>query len=230
MNFFEFIVYLILSGLTVLCFILPYKSGQKKTAFSIVLFLGLSILIGLLGKLDFLAIFIWVAVILIQIVFLIYWGFRFFGKKKMAAISSIIVAGIFALILMEPWISDWTFNKSEAKEILSFHNFKLKDDFEIVRNESGGLRDYYHSFTLKISDSDHLKIVQEIRAAENFQVESARLNALSNNASNDTLNYETNISIVREYYSNEKMKDGTYHFLFQLSKKKSELSYIGSDE
>lgn len=232
-NSFIIISSLVLYGLTILCFVLPYKSGQKITAFSVSSILGILITIGIIGNLDFLVVFIWLAVLLFQIVFLSYWGFRFYGKKKAGTIISLIIFGIFFLAIMQPWISDWTFNKRDARKIMSYHNFELKDDFEIIRNESGGLRDYYHSFTLKVSHSDYQNIAKEIRNSENYQgliTDLTKQLPRANYKTKDTVNFETNYHIEREYYSEQKMNDGTFHFHFQLSKSKNEFSYIGSDE
>ncbi len=233
MNTSVIIINIVLFGLTALCFILPFRKGQKTISYSVSLILGTLITIGILGNLDFLVVFIWMAVFLFQIVFIIYWGFRLFGKKKTGTILSLIIAGIFILAIMQPWISDWTFNKNEARKIMNHHNFELEDDFEILRNESGGLRDYYHSFTLKVSNSDYQNIAKEIRSSENYQgliTDLSRQLPIANYKKLDTVNFETNYHIEREYFSEQKMNDGTFHFRFQLSKGKNEFSYIGSDE
>ena len=46
----------------------------------------------------------------------------------------------------------------------------------------------------------------------------------------DTLDFETPNQFEREYFSKQKMNNGTYHFRFQLDKQSKELSYIGSNE
>jgi len=134
---------------------------------------------------------------------------------------------------MQPWISDWTFNKRDAQEILTYHGFKLNDNFKIIRNESGGFRDYYHSFTIEISDSDYQTIAKTIRNSNNYQgliTDLTKQLPMAGYRTFDTVNYETNYHVEREYFSQQKMDDGTFHFHFQLSKTKKELSYIGSDE
>jgi len=105
-------------------------------------------------------ILIWPLILGTQIIFIVYWAFRLFGRKKVGTIVTLVIAGLFLLIAMQPWISDWMFNKKDAKEILSYHGFELKNDFKILKNESGGFRDYYHSFTLEISDSDYRDIAK----------------------------------------------------------------------
>ena len=233
MNAFTIISGLILLGLTGLCFLLPYKSGQKTIGWIVSLILGVLITWTLIGNLEFLIIFIWPIILSIQIIFITYWSFRLYGRKKIGTISAIIIAGIFLLIVMQPWISDWTFSKRDAQEILSHHDFQLNDDFEILRNESGGFSDYYHSFTLKISDSDYQKIANDIRSSKNFsglRTDLTKQTPSADYKSADGVNFETNYHIEREYFSKQKMNDGTFHFRFQLSKTDKELSYIGSNE
>ncbi|MDX9799054.1 MAG: hypothetical protein RBT05_09375 [Bacteroidales bacterium] len=233
MNSFMIISSLILFGLTILCFVLPYKSGQKMTAWIISLIFALLITLTLVGDLDFLVIFIWPLILGTQIIFIVYWAFRLFGRKKVGTIVTLVIAGLFLLIAMQPWISDLMFNKKDAKEILSYHGFELKNDFKILKNESGGFRDYYHSFTLEISDSDYRDIAKKIRSADNYQgliTDLTKQLPRADYKSYDTVNYETNYHIEREYFSQKKMDDGTFHFHFQLSKNNKELNYIGSNE
>ena len=224
---------LVLYGLTGLCFLLPYKSGQKTIGWTVSLILALLITLTLVGDLDFLVIFIWPLILGIQIIFIFYWAFRLYGRKKIGTISALIISGFFLLIIMQPWISDWTFNKRDAQKILTYHGFNLNDNFKIIRNESGGFRDYYHSFTIEISDSDYQTIAKTIRNSNNYQgliTDLTKQLPMAGYRTFDTVNYETNYHIEREYFSQQKMDDGTFHFHFQLSKTKDELSYIGSDE
>lgn len=185
-----------------------------------------------MGNLDFLVIFIWPIILVFQIVFIIYWAFRLSGKKKLATISALILSGTILLIILLPWISDWTFSKNDVRELLLSHNLDLKDDFIIIKNESGGFRDFYHSFLLKISDSDYERLSRRIKSSKNYlglfndltQAPTADYKTF------DTLDFETKYHFEREYFSRQKKDDGTYHFIFQLSKTDKELNYIGSDE
>jgi hypothetical protein len=133
---------------------------------------------------------------------------------------------------MQPWISVWTFSKKDARKILAFHGFELKDDFKITENESGGIRDYYETFTLKISESDYQQIAKKIRTSKNYKGLFTDLNKVPSASyeKKDTIDFETNYTIEREYLSNQKMNNGTFHFRFQLSKDRNELYYVGSDE
>jgi hypothetical protein len=134
---------------------------------------------------------------------------------------------------MEPWISDWTFNKKDVRKILTSHNFELKDDFKILKNEAGGFRDYYETFTLKLSDNDFNRISNKIKTSKNYKgffKDYSNLPSLDYKTYDTLVDFETGNCFEREYCTSEKLENGTYHFTFQLDKQRKELSYIGSDE
>ncbi len=218
--------------MTGLCFWFPYKSGQKRVGQIASITLGLLIIWTLIGNLDFLVIFIWPSILAFQIIFLTYWAFRLFGHPKIGTFSVIVLTTSILLIAFQPWISDWTFNEKDAQKMLSWHNIILQDDFEVIENESGGFRDYAHSFTLKISESDFQKIADEIRSSNNFMGLITDLTQLpmADYKSADTINYETENQLKREFYIKQKMEDGTYHFIFSLRKDQKELNYFGINE
>ncbi|WP_405210626.1 hypothetical protein [Dokdonia sp. Asnod2-E02] len=232
MNHFNIITSLILFGLTVLCFWLPFKVGNKITGIITGVILSLTIAWTILAKLEFLVIFIWPFILVFQIIFLTYWTFRIFKRPKTGKyISSFLTLG-FILLCMSPWISDWTFSKNDARKLLEKHNIELKDDFKILKNESGGFMDYAHTLKIQISDSDKSRIATEIRESKGFlEVEDFRNNFPSADYETfEELNFETENYLNREYYIREPLEDGTVHFHFQLSKTKNELQYIGIDE
>ncbi len=223
----------ILILLTLLCFYLPYKNNREKTGIIVSKILGIIIIGSLISRLDFLVIFIWPIIFAFQIIFITYWIFRLFGKTKLGTVFSFILTIGFILIAIQPWITDWTFNKKEASKILSWHHIKLKKDFQILHNESGGFTDYSHTFTLKISESDFKKIANEIRNSKSFKrvfSDSQKDFPVLNYDSYDTINYETDKYLEREFYTKEKQKDGTFHFIISLNKKTKELHYFGINE
>src|SRR5690606_20032123 len=168
-----------------------------------------------------------------QIIFISYWTFRLFGRRNLGTITTIILTTGFLLFAMQPWINDWKFNKEDAQKMLSWHNIEFQDDFEILKNNSGGFSDYAHSFTLKISESDYLKIADNIRSSRDFSgliTDLTKQLPMADYESTDTTSYETENYLEREFYTKEKMEDGTYHFIFQLSKKNKELKYFGINE
>jgi len=232
MNTFSIISCLVLYGLTFFCFFIPYKCGQKLTGQLVGIILGLLITLTLVGNLDFLVIFIFPIIIIFQLIFITYWTLRLFEKRRAGKIIALILTVIVLLIIFSPWISDWTYDKKDVKEVLSFHSIELKDDFKILRNESGGFRDFYETFTIKISAKDFYNISQKIKTSKNYKgLFTDFYNLPSSDYKNyDTLDFETSKTFEREYFSNKKMKNGTFHFRFQLNKQNKELSYTGSDE
>jgi hypothetical protein len=232
MNHFNLITSLVLLGLTVLCFWLPFKEGNKRTGIITGILLCIIIAWTILAKLEFLVIFIWPFILAFQIIFLTYWTFRVFKRPKIGKYVSSFLALCFILLCMSPWISDWTFNKNDVRKLLAEHNIELKDDFKILKNESGGFMDYAHTLKIQISDSDKSRIAKEIRESKGF----LKIVDFKNNFPSadyetfEKLNFETENYLNREYYAKEPMEDGTIHFHFQLSKTVNELQYIGTDE
>lgn len=55
---------------------------------------------------------------------------------------------------------DHFFFKNSARKELKEMNLVLNDDFEILKNESGGFTDYYHIFELKISQNDLNRLIE----------------------------------------------------------------------
>lgn len=232
MNSFTIISSLILYGLTFLCFFLPFKCDQKVTGKVIGLILGILITFTLICNLDFLVIFIYPIIISFQLIFIIYWIFRLFNKKKTANIITVVLTIGVILLTMSPWISDWMFNKNDVRKILSYHGIELKDNFKIIENESGGFRDFYETFTIKLSDTDYIHLAEKFRTSRYYKGSfmDYKNTPSANYNSYDTVDFETKNFINREYFTKKKMNNGTYHFRFQLDKKNKELSYIGSDE
>lgn len=232
MKAFYIISGLILYGLTLLCFFIPFKQGQRRTAYIVSGALGFLITLTLIGNLDVLVILIWPIIVMVQIIFISYWALSVFNKKKTGLVIGTILTMGFLLLIMQPWISDWTFSKKDAAKILRFHNIELIDDFKIIKNEAGGLKDYYETFTLKLSDNDFNRISQAIKTSKNYK---GLFTDYSNFPSahrktTDTIDFETDNHFEREYWTSTKMENGTYHFRFQLDKKNKELTYVGSDE
>jgi len=232
MNSFTLISSVILYVLAFICFVLPYYNGQKNTGKFVGSILAVIITLTLIGNLDSIEFFIWPLIAVFQILFITLWTFRKFGKQKAGKITVTILTSAFLLILLHPWIADWTYSKNDVRKVLLFHKMELHDDFKILENESGGFRDYYETFTIKLSDNDFNNIAQKIKISKNFKgYFTDYTNLPSANFENyDTVDFESGNFFEREYFSKQTMSNGTYHFRFQLDKKDKKLSYTGSDE
>jgi hypothetical protein len=230
MNAFYIISTLVLYGLTFICFFIPYRIGQKLISYIVGGTLFLLISLTFFG--NYFVIFIWPVIVIIQIIFIVYWTFRAFNRKKTGLVVATILTFAFLLLLLQPWISDWTFNKKDVHKILAFHHLELRDDFKILENEAGGFRDYYETFTIQLSDNDYKRLTQTIITSKYFiglSMDYSNPSAMYN-TNNDTIDSENANYYVREYWTTAKMENGTFHFTIQLDKKSKRLSYIGSDE
>lgn len=201
MNAFTITVSAILFGLTLLCFFIPFKKGHRQTGYLTGGILGVIITLTLIGNLDFLVIFIWPIIIMFQIIFISYWTFIAFNRKKTGLlIATILTIGVL-LLIMQPWISDWTFSKKDVTKILRFHNIELKDDFNILENEAGGFRDFYETFTIKLSDNDFIRISRTIKTSKNYKEYFSDYSNLptADYKTTDTIDFETDNHFEREY-------------------------------
>ncbi|MDR2284442.1 MAG: hypothetical protein LBE37_14585 [Sphingobacterium sp.] len=233
MNPFTVTISLLLFGLTVFCFLLPFNAGKRQTANVVGLILTTVISLTLVGNLDLLVIFIWPIVLMFQFVFISYWSFNLFDRKKVGLFVALVLTGTFGLLILSPWISDWLFNKNDVRKTLSIHSIDLKDDFILLKNEAGGFRDYYEIFTLKLSNNDFDRIAVQIKNSANYKgiFKDSSYLPFAEYSLLDTVDFETDNIMAREYWIDKtKMANGTYHFRFQLNKQKKELTYIGSDE
>jgi hypothetical protein len=229
---FYYVIYPILFVLTFFCFWIPIKSGNKNTGKTVGIFLLIIIFLDIITSLDFLSLILYLFFISFSIIFITYWTLSYFKLKKTGIIlTSILTVGLITLCL-SPWISDWAFNQKDAKEILSQHGIELYDKIELLSNESGGFMDYYHIFEIKLSESDYQNVKNIITHDKNYigDLEYNWWDKRPELRKLDTLNYENEYNYVRDYNEQGKMEDGTFHFVFELSKSDKTLKYIGSNE
>ena len=232
MNSIQIIFSLVLLGFTFLCFWLPFKEGKKVTGIILGTLLGIIVIWTIIAELEFLIIFIWPFILAFQITFLSYWIFRVFKKSKAGIyISSFLGIG-FILLFMSPWISDWIFSKNDTRNLFERHNIELKDDFKILKNSSGGFMDYYHILEIELSNRDYNRLKTEIIESRNYlgNLENDWYSKRPELVKLDTMNYETKYNYIRDFSKKQKFEDGTFHFVFELSKSENKLRYIGSNE
>lgn len=87
------------------------------------------------------------------------WVLYFIGKKLESRKTGIVLAStvgfLYLLGAFYLYFEDEFFTKSQAREILVNNKIELKEDFEIINNETGGgMGDYYQIFSLKIGKND----------------------------------------------------------------------------
>ena len=68
---------------------------------------------------------------------------------------------------------DELFFKRDATELVEDLDFKLNDDFEIIKNTSNwGIEESYHTFILEISNNDRNRLINEIKTSKNYMPDS----------------------------------------------------------
>ena len=144
--------------------------------------------------------------ILIGIVWLCFWIPKRFGYPKFGKYFSILVGTLIAIFILTEIFEDELFSKNDAKELLQEQNIELVDEFELTENTSmSGIGDYYHTFTLKITNRDKSKIIGEIKKTKNFNSDLKTENYFENrddyyNGPKRIKNYETESQFVRELF------------------------------
>jgi hypothetical protein len=128
--------------------------------------------------------------------------------------------------------------KNNAKELLEEQQILLVDKFELQENKSmSAIGDYYHTFTLKLSESDRQNAILKIKSADNFKADNSYIDQtlyLSDKryfGPKVIQNYETENAYVREYFqpSGQEGYAPTYRRIL-ISKTKNELTFEDIDE
>ena len=169
---------------------------------------------------------------------LLYFIPKKFGYPKTGKYLTIIF-GLFVLTMVL-WtvFEDQLFTKGNAKELVEEQQILLQDNFELKENKSmSAIGDYYHTFTLEISERDKRNAITKIKSADNFKADNASIDQtlyLSDNryfGPKITQNYETENSYVREYFepSGQKGYAPTFRRI-SISKTKNELTFEDIDE
>ena len=170
------------------------------------------------------------------------WLFNFIPKKlgypKTGKYLAIIF-GLFVLtIILLTAFEDQLFTKDNAKKLVEEQQIIMADEFELTENKStSAIGDYYHTFTLKISDRDKQNAISKIISADNFKKDNSSVDQ-SLYLSDDryfgpkvTQNYETEKAFVREYFqpSGQKGYAPTFRRI-SISKSDNELTFEDIDE
>ena len=150
-----------------------------------------------------------------------------------------IAYGLFVLTVgLYLVFEDQLFTKNNAKELVEEQDIKLTDDFKLLKNESmSAIGDYYHTFTLKISERDKQNAITKIKSAEDFKTNNGSIETLIYQASDRYFgekvvqNYETENSFVREYFEPSGREGYAPTFRrISINKADSELTFEDIDE
>ena len=145
--------------------------------------------------------------ILFGIGFLLYFIPKRFGYPRTGKYLSIIFLLLTLTVLFFTVFEDELFTKNEARDLIGEQGIVLNDNFSLEHNESmSAIGEYYHTFTLKISEEDKEKTINKIKETRNFKEIGEPVTKLyfetndSYNGDKKTQNYETEISFIREYF------------------------------
>jgi hypothetical protein len=174
----------------------------------------------------------------IGLVCLFYFVPKKLGYPKTGKYLAIIFGLLVLALVLWTVFEDQLFTKDNAIELIREQQILLKDKFELVKNESSSaIGDYYHTFTLKISERDKQNAILKIKSSDNFKADNSSIDPmlyLSNKryfGPKVIQNYETENTYVREYFkpSGQEGYAPTFRRI-SISKTENELTFEDIDE
>ncbi|WP_073111645.1 hypothetical protein [Hymenobacter daecheongensis] len=138
---------------------------------------------------------------------LIYFAPKKLGYPKTGKYLTIIFGLFILAAILSAVFEDQLFTNNNAKELVEEYEVLLTDKFDLKENKSmSGIGDYYHTFTLKISERDKNNAILKIKDSDNFKINNASIESLLHQQQERYFgprviqNYETENSYIREYF------------------------------
>ena len=169
----------------------------------------------------------------IGLVCLFYFVPKKLGYPKTGKYLAVIFGVLVLTLVLWTVFENQIFTKDNAKELVQEQQILLVDKFKLQENKSmSAIGDYYHTFTLKLSESDRQNAILKIKSADNFKADNSSIDQtlyLSDNryfGPKVTQNYETENAYVREYFqpSGQEGYAPTFRRI-SISKTKNELIF-----
>jgi hypothetical protein len=154
----------------------------------------------------YIIVFLLVFGLIIGLIWLSFWLPKKLGYPKLGKYFSITIGVLISLFILSEIYEDELFSKNNATELLAEQNIKLNDEVELIENKSmSSIGDYYHTFTLKISEKDKARIIAEIKKTRNFNIDKRTESYFDNredyyNGPKRIKNYETEKQFIRELF------------------------------
>jgi hypothetical protein len=154
----------------------------------------------------YIIVFLLFLALIVGLIWLSFWLPKKLGYPKFGKYFSIIIGVLISLFILSEIYEDELFSKNNATELLAEQNIKLNDEFELIENKSmSSIGDYYHTFTLKISEKDKARIINEIKKTRNFNIDKQTESYFENredyyNGPKRIKNYETEKQFIRELF------------------------------
>ena len=184
-------------------------------------------------------IFLVILQVIVGLGFLIHYVVKKIGYPRIATYL-VFVYGIAIVIsiIISIFFQDNFFSKNDAKTLVQKQDFELVDDFDLIKNESTSAPgDYYHTFTLAISDRDRSNAIKKIKNSNNFDVDKPKddnpLYVFLDHYFGPTvvLNYQTDHAFIREYFKPSGREGYAYtYYIITISKTTNELVFEDIDE
>jgi hypothetical protein len=147
-----------------------------------------------------------ILLIIVGIIFIFYWLPKKLGYPKIGKYLAFFVTILLLIGILMSIFEDELFSKNDAKKLLEAQNIEVKDEFEILENKSmSGIGDYYHTFTMKISQKDKTRLINEIKNSKNFNLDKETESYFDNREDyykgpKRIKNYETENLFIRELF------------------------------
>ena len=169
----------------------------------------------------------------------IFWAIKTSGHPRAAKLVASLFGFIIFVFSVSIYYEDELFSKNSASSYIEQQGIKLKDEFKILHNESmSGIGDYYHTFTLEISELDKINAISNIKKSDNYNTHHSYIEEINRMSDSSRYfgsivfrNYQTEFSFVREYFEPSGQKG--YAPIFRrisISKSKNELTFEDIDE
>ena len=154
----------------------------------------------------YIIVFLLVFGLIIGLIWLSFWLPKKLGYPKFGKYFSMTIGVLISLFILSEIYEDELFSKNNATELLAEQNIKLNDEFELIENKSmSSIGNYYHTFTLKISEKDKARIINEIKKTRNFNIDKQTKSYFDNradyyNGPKRIKNHETEKQFIRELF------------------------------
>ncbi len=130
------------------------------------------------------------------------------GYNKRAKYLTILFGSVILAIALFLIFEDQLFTGYEAKKLVEEQNIQLHDEYMLLDNSSSSAMggDYFHTFTLSISENDKNEAIKAIRSSKDFTTDLKSINGTLYLTKDRylgptiTQNYETENAYVREYF------------------------------
>jgi hypothetical protein len=155
------------------------------------------------------------------------------GYPRLGKFLRGLAIAFLSLYILGNVFEDQLFTRGDAADLLNGQQIHLRDKFRLLNNKSmSAPGDYYHTFTLEISDEDKVRIFTGIRNSKNFRFgEPEDIYLLGERliSRRITQNYETDSTLVRRLYEPQEEGYAPIWRVITIGKKEHKLVFEDID-